>query len=40
MLFMTVIVGILTVLPGRSKPLQGAVHLVVLASFVFLTIAP
>lgn len=40
LLFMTVIVSILTVLPGRSKPLQGGVHLVVLAAFVFLTIAP
>ena len=40
MLFMTVIVSILTVLPGRSKPLQGGVHLVVFAAFVFLTIAP
>ena len=40
MLFMTVIVSILTVLPGRSKPLQGGVHLVLLAAFVFLTIAP
>lgn len=40
LLFMTVVVGILTVVPGRAKPLQGGVHLVLLASFIFLTIAP
>ena len=40
LLFMTVVVGILTVVPGRAKPLQGVVHLVLLASFIFLTIAP
>ncbi|MCW2833390.1 MAG: ionic transporter y4hA [Nocardioides sp.] len=40
LLFLTVIVGILTVVPGRAKPLQGCVHLVLLASFIFLTIAP
>ena len=40
LLFMTVVVGILTVVPGRAKPLQGGVHLVLLAAFIFLTIAP
>ena len=40
LLFLTVVVGILTVVPGRAKPLQGGVHLVLLASFIFLTIAP
>ncbi|CAA9395377.1 MAG: Calcium/proton antiporter [uncultured Nocardioides sp.] len=40
LLFLTVIVGILTVVPGRAKPLQGGLHLVLLACFVFLTIAP
>ena len=40
LLFITVVVGILTVVPGRAKPLQGGVHLVLLASFIFLTIAP
>lgn len=33
-------VGVLTVVPGRAKPLNGAVHLVLLAAFLFLTVAP
>ncbi|MET3963265.1 Ca2+:H+ antiporter [Marmoricola sp. OAE513] len=40
LLVMSVFVSILTVVPGRSKPLQGGVHLVILAAFVFLSIAP
>ena len=40
LLFISVIVGILTVVPGRAKPLQGGVHLVLLAAFVFLSIRP
>ena len=40
LLFITIAAGILTVVPGRAKPLQGVVHLVLLCSFVFLTIAP
>lgn len=40
LLVMTVFVSILTVVPGRSKPLQGGVHLVLLAAFVFLSINP
>lgn len=40
LLIMTVAVSILTVVPGRAKPLQGGVHLVLLASFLFLTITP
>lgn len=40
LLVMTVFVSILTVVPGRSKPLQGGVHLVIFAAFVFLSIAP
>ncbi len=40
LLLLTVIVGVLTVVPGRAKPLQGGVHLVLLASFVFLSIQP
>ena len=40
LLFMTVVVSILTVVPGRAKPLQGGVHLVLLAAFLFLTVAP
>ncbi|WP_210502882.1 calcium:proton antiporter [Nocardioides xinjiangensis] len=40
LLALTAAVAILTVVPGRAKPLQGGVHLVLLASFLFLTIAP
>ncbi|MGD9960937.1 calcium:proton antiporter [Nocardioides sp.] len=40
LLFVSVVVGILTVVPGRAKPLAGGVHLVLLAAFVFLSIRP
>jgi Ca2+:H+ antiporter len=40
LLLLSAAVAILTVVPGRAKPLQGGVHLVLLASFLFLTIAP
>ena len=40
LLALTAAVAILTVVPGRAKPLQGGVHLVLLAAFLFLTVAP
>ena len=40
LLLLTAAVSILTVVPGRAKPMQGGVHLVLLAAFLFLTIAP
>lgn len=40
LLLVSVIVAVLTVVPGRSKTLQGFVHLVLLAAFVFLAIKP
>lgn len=40
LLLLTAAVSILTVVPGRAKPLQGGVHLVLFVSFLFLTIAP
>ena len=40
LLFISVPVAVLTVVPGRAKPLQGGVHLVLLAAFVFLSISP
>ena len=40
LLVLSAIVGILTVVPGRSKPLQGGLHLVLLATFVFVSISP
>ena len=36
----SVIVAVLTVVPGRAKPLAGGVHLVLFAAFVFLAIVP
>ncbi len=40
LLFLSAVVGVLTVVPGRAKPLNGAVHLVLMAAFLFLTAAP
>lgn len=40
LLFVSVVVAVLTVVPGRAKPLQGGVHLVLLAAFVFVSINP
>ena len=40
LLALTVVVSVLTVGPGRATRLQGGVHLVLLAAFVFLAIAP
>ncbi len=40
LLAVSVVVAVLTVVPGRAKPLQGGVHLVLLAAFVFLSINP
>ena len=40
LLVLTVVVSILTLAPGRATRLQGGVHLVVFAAFVFLSIAP
>ena len=40
LLALTVVVGVLTVLPGRAIRLQGGIHLVLLAAFLFLAINP
>ena len=40
LLALTVVVSVLTVVPGRATRLQGGVHLVLLAGFLFLAIAP
>src|SRR5215213_5230434 len=40
LLALTVVVGVLTVVPGRSTRLHGGVHLVILAAFLFLAVAP
>ncbi|OXM73348.1 ionic transporter y4hA [Amycolatopsis thermalba] len=40
LLALTVVTGVLTVVPGRATPLQGGVHLVLFASFLFLAVNP
>ncbi|KRB77118.1 ionic transporter y4hA [Nocardioides sp. Root190] len=40
LLVMSAVVGVLTVVPGRAKPLNGIVHLVLLAAFLLLTVSP
>lgn len=40
LLVLTVIVSILTIMPGRAVRLQGGIHLVLFAAFIFLSIAP
>jgi Ca2+:H+ antiporter len=40
LLVLTLIVSTLTILPGRSTRLQGVLHLILLAAFVFLAINP
>ncbi|MFE9257740.1 calcium:proton antiporter [Streptomyces sp. NPDC006879] len=40
LLALTVMVGAFTVLPGRATLLQGGVHLVILAAYLFLAVTP
>jgi Ca2+:H+ antiporter len=40
LLAVTVVVAILTIVPSRATRLQGAVHLVLLAAFLFLAVNP
>jgi Ca2+:H+ antiporter len=40
LLALTVVVAVLTIVPGRATRLQGVVHLVLLAAFIFLAINP
>jgi Ca2+:H+ antiporter len=40
LLALTVVVSVLTVVPGRATRLQGGVHLVLMAAFIFLAVAP
>jgi Ca2+:H+ antiporter len=40
LLALTVVVSILTVIPGRATRLQGAVHLILFAAFLFLSVNP
>ncbi|WP_328540201.1 calcium:proton antiporter [Streptomyces sp. NBC_00344] len=40
LLVLTVLVGALTIVPGRATLMQGGIHLAVFAAFVFLAISP
>lgn len=40
LLALSAVVAVLTVVPGRAKPLNGIVHLVLFAAFLLLTVAP
>jgi Ca2+:H+ antiporter len=40
LLALTVVVGVLTVVPGRATLLQGGVHLALLSAFLFLAASP
>ena len=40
LLALTAVVSILTVVPGRATRLQGAVHLILFAAFLFLSVSP
>jgi Ca2+:H+ antiporter len=40
LLLLTVVVSVLTIVPGRATRLQGGVHLVLLAAFLFLAVNP
>jgi Ca2+:H+ antiporter len=40
LLALTVVVSTLTVVPGRATRLQGEVHLVLLAAYMFLAVVP
>jgi Ca2+:H+ antiporter len=40
LLLLTVIVSVLTIVPGRATRLEGAVHLALFGAFVFLSISP
>jgi Ca2+:H+ antiporter len=40
LLVLTVVVSVLTIAPGRATRLQGTVHLILLAAFIFLAINP
>ncbi|ARZ71873.1 ionic transporter y4hA [Streptomyces sp. HU2014] len=40
LLTLTLVVGTLTVIPGRATPLQGGVHLSLLAAYIVLAVSP
>jgi Ca2+:H+ antiporter len=40
LLLLSIVVTILTVVPGRATKLQGGVHLVIFAAFLFLSVSP
>jgi Ca2+:H+ antiporter len=40
LLALSVVVGTLTIVPGRAHVLQGSLHLALLAAFLFLAASP
>ncbi|MCW2614166.1 MAG: ionic transporter y4hA [Frankiales bacterium] len=40
LLALTVVVGVLTVVPGRATRLQGGIHIALMAAFLFLAVSP
>jgi Ca2+:H+ antiporter len=40
LLLLSIVVTILTIVPGRATKLQGGVHLVIFAAFLFLSVSP
>ncbi len=40
LLALTVVIGVLTIIPGRATRLQASLHLIIFAAFVFLAIVP
>ena len=40
LLLISVVVATLTVVPGRAKPIQGVVHLALMATFLFFSLVP
>jgi len=40
LLILTVVVGVLTIIPGRATRLQAILHLIIFAAFIFLAINP
>ena len=40
LLFLTVVVSVLTLVPGRPTRLQGELHLMIFSAFLFLAINP
>ncbi|WP_426625028.1 calcium:proton antiporter [Leifsonia sp. McL0607] len=40
LLMLTVVISILTIMPGQAARIKGGIHLIIFAAFIFLSIAP